>query len=500
MPTGPDERFAAARALMVMIDEMIEGAILVDREARIVWSNDKHVWFDSRLMASLGLRSVADMVGQPVERVIPHSRMREVVDSGRSLPLDIMRYGEHTLLVSRLPLRDERGEVIGALAFALKNSLTYLRPIADRFNKLQSRLARVEQELAASRASKHTVESLIGFSPPMLEVKRLVRRAGQIGSTVLLLGETGTGKELVAHAIHAASDRVDRPFVGVNVAAIPENLLEAEFFGVAPGAYTGAGRQPRPGKFELADGGTLFLDEIGDMPLPLQAKLLRALQEREVEPLGSNRVVRVDVRIIAATSRALPEMVRAGAFRPDLYYRLNVFPIQLPALRDRKEDLEILASLFSERTAVSLDQPMRDLTPPALDRLRGYDWPGNVRELANILEQLYVRTEGDRITAEDLAGILPGAAAPGTVPLGTVPLGAVPLGTVPLGGGPPPSAPPDRKRPLAEAVDELERSLILAALDEARGNKLEAARSLGLSRTNLYAKLRKHGLMPDAEG
>ncbi|CAO3408881.1 sigma-54 interaction domain-containing protein [Azospirillum largimobile] len=475
MPMGLDEQFAAARAMMVMIDEMIDGAILVDRDSRIVWSNDKHVWFDSRQMASLGLRSVADMVGQPVERVIPHSRMREVVETGRSLPLDIMRYGEHTLLVSRLPLRNERGEVIGAIAFALKNSLTYLRPIAERFNKLQSRLARVEQELAASRAAKYTVENLVGFSPAMLQVKRLVRRAGQISSTVLLLGETGTGKELVAHAIHAASDRVDRPFVSLNVAAIPENLLEAEFFGVAPGAYTGAGRQPRPGKFELADGGTLFLDEIGDMPLALQAKLLRALQEREVEPLGSNRVVKVDVRIIAATSRPLPEMVRSGAFRPDLYYRLNVFPIQLPALRDRKEDLEILASLFSERTAVSLDQPMRDLTPAALDMLRAYDWPGNIRELANILEQLYVRTEGERITAEDLADILPH--------------GEDRLTEQPI-----------RKRRLAEAVDELERSLILAALDEAKGNKLEAARALGLSRTNLYAKLRKHGLLPDQEG
>ncbi|CAO3428995.1 sigma-54 interaction domain-containing protein [Azospirillum doebereinerae] len=475
MATERDDRFAAARALMVMIDEMIEGAILVDKDACIVWSNDKHVWFDGRQMALLGLRSVADMVGQPVERVIPHSRMREVVETGRSLPLDIMRYGEHTLLVSRLPLRDERGEVIGALAFALKNSLTYLRPIADRFNKLQSRLARVEQELAASRASKYTVENLIGFSPAMLQVKRLVRKASQITSTVLLLGETGTGKELVAHAIHAASDRVDRPFVGLNVAAIPENLLEAEFFGVAPGAYTGAGRQPRPGKFELADGGTLFLDEIGDMPLPLQTKLLRALQEREVEPLGSNRVIKVDVRIIAATSRALPEMVRTGAFRPDLYYRLNVFPIHLPALRDRKEDLEILASLFSERMAVNLDQPMRDLTPSALDVLRGYDWPGNIRELANVVEQLYVRTDGERIRAEDLTDILPRTGIPHPVPA-------------------------NRKRPLAEAVDELERSLILAALDDAKGNKLEAARSLGLSRTNLYAKLRKHGVVPDPDG
>ncbi len=475
MPAERDEPFAAARALMVMIDEMIDGAILVDKDARIVWSNDKHVWFSEKQMALLGFRSPADVVGQPVERVIPHSRMREVVETGRSLPLDIMRYGEHTLLVSRLPLRDGRGEVIGAIAFALKNSLTYLRPIADRFNALQSRLARMEQELAASRASKYTVENLIGFSPAMLQVKRLVRKAGQIGSAVLLLGETGTGKELVAHSIHAASHRADRPFVGVNVAAVPETLLEAEFFGVAPGAYTGAGRQPRLGKFQLAHGGTLFLDEIGDMPLALQAKLLRVLQEREVEPLGSNRLVAVDVRIIAATSRSLSEMVRSGAFRSDLYYRLNVFPIQLPPLRDRKEDVEILASRFSERVAVSLDQPMRDLTPAALDALRRYGWPGNVRELANVIEQVYVRTDGERIMAEDLADILPTAALHHP-------------------------APPATSRPLAEAVDELERSLVLAALAEAKGNKLEAARSLGLSRTNLYAKLRKHGIAADRGG
>jgi transcriptional regulator with PAS, ATPase and Fis domain len=302
-----------------------------------------------------------------------------------------------------------------------------------------------------------------------LQVKRLVRRAGQIRSAVLLLGETGTGKELVAQSIHASSDRAHRPFVAVNTAAIPENLLEAEFFGVAPGAYTGAARQPRPGKFQLAHGGTLFLDEIGDMPLPLQAKLLRALQEREVEPLGSNQIIKVDVRIIAATSRPLAEMVRSGAFRSDLYYRLNVFPIQLPALRDRMDDLEILAPLFSEKIAISLDQPMREFTPAALDALRQHDWPGNVRELANVIEQVYVRTEGERIRAEDFADILPSAAIQ-------------------------PPAPPDRKRSLTAAMDELERSLILEALEDCRGNKLEAARRLGLSRTNLYAKLRKHGI------
>ena len=474
MQKDPAGHFAAARALMVMIDEMIDGAILVDQDARLVWSNDKHVWFSDKQIATLGFRSPADAIGQPVERIIPHSRMREVVETGRSLPLDIMRYGEHTLLVSRLPLRDEQGQVIGALAFALKNSLTYLRPIADRFNKLQSRLTRVEQELAASRASQYTVENLIGFSQPMLQVKRLVRRAGQIRSAVLLLGETGTGKELAAQSIHASSDRAHRPFVAVNTAAIPENLLEAEFFGVAPGAYTGAARQPRPGKFQLAHGGTLFLDEIGDMPLPLQAKLLRALQEREVEPLGSNQIIKVDVRIIAATSRPLAEMVRSGAFRSDLYYRLNVFPIQLPALRDRKDDLEILAPLFSEKIAISLDQPMREFTPAALDALRQHDWPGNVRELANVIEQVYVRTEGERIRAEDFADILPSATIQ-------------------------PPAPPHRKQSLAAAMDELERALILEALEDCRGNKLEAARRLGLSRTNLYAKLRKHGIASQSD-
>lgn len=307
--------------------------------------------------------------------------------------------------------------------------------------------------------------------PESLALHTLADRVAAADITVLINGPTGTGKEVLARSIHLKSARANGPFVAINCAALPETMLEALLFGHQKGAFTGASSGGE-GFFRAANGGTLLLDEIAELPLQLQAKLLRALQEREVEPLGSNQIIKVDVRIIAATSRALPDMVRSGAFRADLYYRLNVFPIQLPALRDRKEDLEILASFFSERTAASLDQPMRDLTPSALDRLRGYDWPGNIRELANILEQVYVRTEGERILAEDLADILPGDAVHQP-------------------------APPDRKRPLAEAVDELERSLLLAALDEAKGNKLEAARSLGLSRTNLYAKLRKHELIPE---
>jgi transcriptional regulator with PAS, ATPase and Fis domain len=466
MPKGQAEHFAAARDLFVMLDEVVDGFSLVDTDARIVWLNDKQ----AELM---GLASVEEAVGVEIERFIPHSRMREVVETGRSIPIDIMQYGDRTLMVSRLPLRNKQGEIIGAIAFALKNSLTYLRPIAERFNKLQSRLARMEHELAASRMSKYTMENLIGFSPVMLQLKRLVRKAGQINSAVLLLGETGTGKELVAHSIHAASQRVDRPFVGINVAAIPETLLEAEFFGVAPGAYTGASRQARPGKFQIAHQGTLFLDEIGDLSLPLQSKLLRVLQERELEPLGSNQVIKVDVRIIAATSRPLQQMVRDGTFRSDLFYRLNIFPIQLPSLRDHKQDLEILVAFFAEKVAISLDLPVREFSPSALEVLHGYDWPGNIRELSNVIEQVYVRTEGERITVEDFVDILPTAVVRRPSPTAT--------------------------RPLAQAIDDLERSLIHAALKETRGNKVEAARLLGLSRTNFYAKLHKHGISPEPE-
>src|SRR6185503_5354538 len=205
--------------------------------------------------------------------------------------------------------------------------------------------------------------------------------------------------------------RAQRPFISVNLAAVPETLLEAEFFGVAPGAYTGADRKGRDGKFRLADGGTLFLDEIGDMPVALQAKLLRALQEQEFEPLGSNQVIKVDVRVIAATSRDLRKLASQGRFREDLYYRLNVLPIRLPTLRDRLSDLEALAESLLEGIAVRTGMPQRELAPSALAALASYPWPGNVRELRNLLEQAAMLTDSQRLSGEDFAAILPTAAA-----------------------------------------------------------------------------------------
>ena len=467
MSPSAEERLSAARSLLQMVEEMIDGATIVDHRSRVVW-------FSAGQLALLGGVRLSDVVGQDIERVIPHSRLREVVETGQPQPLDIIQYGDTSLLVTRLPLRDETGTIIGAFAFALKNSIPHLRPIAERVHQLQSRLARMEQALSTTRSHRYTSEQILGASAAMREVGRLMRRAADVRSPVLLLGETGTGKEMIANAIHAASGRVNRPFVAINVAAVPENLLEAEFFGVAPGAFTGAARQPRPGKFQIAHEGTLFLDEIGDMPLALQAKLLRALQDGEVEPVGSNQLARVDVRVIAATSRPLADMVRAGTFRQDLYYRLNVLSIRLPPLRERAGDIELLAGKFSERIAQSFAVAVRPLSRGALDLLGAHTWPGNVRELANVIEQAYVRSESDRIDAADIAAALGMEAEPSAA-----------------------QTPPSTR--LSDAVDDLERRMITDALRRC-GNRQAAARALGISRSNLYAKMQRHGLGESAPG
>jgi transcriptional regulator with PAS, ATPase and Fis domain len=297
-----------------------------------------------------------------------------------------------------------------------------------------------------------------------MEVKRLARRAALLNAPVLLQGETGTGKELLAHAIHAGGPRAEQPFVTVNVAAVPETLLEAEFFGVAPGAYTGAERKARPGKFELAHGGTLFLDEIGDMPLNLQSKLLRVLQEQEFEPLGSNRVIRVDVRIIAATSRDLETMAGDGRFRKDLFYRLNVLNISVPPLRDRPGDLELLCEHLLEKTGLANGAPGRELSPEAMAALHRHPWPGNVRELHNVLERAVMNTDEHRLEAADFQGLVKAAPGPGPA-------------------DPPPGS------SYAETMAQAERRILEAALGACGGRVAEAARRLGIGRATFYKRM-----------
>jgi two-component system nitrogen regulation response regulator NtrX len=322
---------------------------------------------------------------------------------------------------------------------------------------------------------------MIGESPALREVRALIARVGPTDARVLVTGESGTGKELVAAALHAASPRRDRPFVRVNCAAIPRDLVESEMFGHERGAFTGA-TERRIGRFELAHTGTLFLDEVGDLGAEAQAKLLRAIEAREIERVGGGKPIRVDVRIIAATNKDLERAVADGSFREDLWFRLNVIPIRLPPLRDRPGDLPLLVRHFCARQRQRTGRPPLTIADDALAALAAYPWPGNVRELANVVERLAILHAGGTIGRREIAEVLPSAGPPSAEPGRT--LG--PTLTIPEG------------LPLAEALDACERALIAGALAQSGGNIADAARRLQTDRPNLYRRMRRLGLANDA--
>ncbi|QAU32700.1 sigma 54-interacting transcriptional regulator [Janthinobacterium sp. 17J80-10] len=465
-----DIRRLSLETLIDFFEKYSFGSMAVDSDARIAWIHEKYASF-------LGLKNPQAALGRPVEEVIPNSRMREVVETGRPIMLDIFPVQKQSLVVMRLPIKNEEGEVTGALAVALYEDIDRLKPLVSRFSELQAALEKTKTELAQLRRTRYSITNFVGTSSAALELKTRARRAAQLDTTVLLLGETGTGKEMLAQGIHAVSVRSAKPFVGINIAAIPETLLEAEIFGVAPGAYTGADRRGRDGKFKLADGGTLFLDEVGDMPMQVQAKLLRVLQEQEIEPLGTNKVTKVDVRVIAATSRNLVGLMEAGRFRSDLYYRLNVLPIVIPPLRERIGDIDALCEHLCEQIASRTGLPQRELSASARALLASHDWPGNVRELRNALEQAGMLSENRILSAEDFVGILPQGRKLRSVALPPAEPGPVQAGQT-----------------LADAVNDVERRLILATLEQTRGNKALAARKLGISRGKLYQKILQFNL------
>src|SRR5438067_10533952 len=309
-------------------------------------------------------------------------------------------------------------------------------------------------------------ELLIGESEPMKKLEQQIRSAAPTASRVLITGENGSGKEIVARTLHRLSTRADQPFVDVNCAAIPEELIESELFGHRKGAFTGA-IDDRKGKFELADGGTLFLDEIGDMSLKTQAKVLRVLQEQTFQRVGGQQTIKVDVRVIAATNKNLELEIANGNFRDDLYYRLNVLPLEVPPLRTRGRDIDLLADHFLRRFAAETGTPRRKLSSGAASKLRAYHWPGNVRELRNVVERLAILLDNETIEAEDIqlgAGVLPSSAAISA------------------------------KLTLKEARDEFEKQYILTRLREFAGNVSRTADALGVERSNLYRKLNAYGI------
>jgi two-component system nitrogen regulation response regulator NtrX len=330
----------------------------------------------------------------------------------------------------------------------------------------------LEAENLALRARVDAQHTMVGESPGMTRLREQVAMAAPTNGRVLVFGENGTGKELVARNIHALSLRRAGPFVEVNCAAIPEELIESELFGHVRGAFTGAVADRR-GKFELAHGGTIFLDEIGDMSLKTQAKVLRVLQEQVMEAVGGSTRIRVDARVLAATNKDLSAEIRAGRFREDLYFRLNVVPIAVPALRERREDIPLLADHFMAMLAREYGRRAKRFETDAVDALQRYSWPGNVRELRNVIERVMIMVPGERVTSRDLLFLDQSAG----------PLAAADTSTAPM-------------MPLHDARDDFERQYILRALAAQHGNISRTADALGVERSNLYRKMRAFGIAP----
>ncbi|TYR79063.1 PAS domain-containing protein [Priestia megaterium] len=424
--------------------------------------------------------TVEDAIGKPVQEVIENTRMHLVVKTERAEVASIHFIKGNEMIANRYPLyvNDKLVGAVGTVMF--RNSqdwLDYSQKIQPLLEELKYYKRRFETEFG----SKYTFGDLIGNNRTFLEAKRLAERVSGSKSAVLLLGESGTGKELFAHAIHQTSLRAPFPFVRVNCASIPEQLLESELFGYEEGAFTGAKRGGKKGKFELAHRGTIFLDEVGDMPLHMQSKLLRAVQEKEVERVGGQKPISIDVRIIAATHRNLESMVQKGEFREDLYYRLNVVKIEIPPLRERKEDILDIAKILLQKMERHFNRQDIELSFDVIERLQKHSWPGNVRELENVLERAVNVLDGNIICLPHLPLYLRDnehnfaySSTAHDKQQANVSEESIPS--------------------LKEAVADAERKALLKALQRTNGNKQLAASLLEIGKTSFYDKCKLYGI------
>ena len=413
---------------------------------------------------------------RPINEVLENSRLHVVVKTGIPELNDIQFIDGKPYVASRLPIvRD--GQVIGAVGKISFRRVDELRELATRLEMMNSKLTHFQEELKKARFQEQPFhfEDIITINPDMQSLIREAHQAAQGLSTVLISGESGVGKELMAQAIHQAGPRSSAPFVKVNCAAIPETLLESEFFGYDQGAFTGARKGGKPGRLDRADGGTLFLDEIGDMPLVLQGKLLRVLQEQTFERIGGTSTIRVDIRFIAATNQDLERKVADDSFRKDLFFRLNVIPIAIPPLRERPEDILPLVYAFLRKYNEIFGMQVNDIAPEALAVFRSYAWPGNIRELENVVERAMNFTTEDVIGVEHLPPHLREVTNEHPLQISQEPNKL----TMPAY---------HRQR------EEKERETILQALKQSGGNKSETARILGISRSWLYEKMKRLGL------
>ncbi|MCR1899426.1 sigma-54-dependent Fis family transcriptional regulator [Irregularibacter muris] len=442
--------------LKTILEIAYDGIVVVDKEGYITMISKAYTNF-------LGVDQ-KEVIGKHVTEVIENTRMHKVIETGQAEIADTQNIKGSQMIASRIPII-KKGKVTGAVGKVMFRDVKDLTFLYKRISKMDEELARYKGDAKRAHSAYYSLDNIVGRSPAIMKAKNMAKKAAGTSSNVLLLGESGTGKELFAHAIHKGSARRNFPFVKVNCAAIPNELLESELFGYEGGAFTGAQKKGKIGKFEVADRGTIFLDEIGDMSLHMQAKLLRVLQEREIEKVGSTTTKKVDIRIIAATNRNLEELVKRGEFREDLFYRLDVVTLHIPPLRERNGDVQILAYYLIDKICNSMGKYILKLSEETMMYLENYQWPGNIRELENVLERAINIVEKDAI-------IQP-------MHLSKEIVGQFEFKEI---------------RSLKDAMEETERNTLVEALSMAKGNRTKAARLLDISRTSFYEKLAKYNL------
>ncbi|PFZ02282.1 sigma-54-dependent Fis family transcriptional regulator [Bacillus wiedmannii] len=424
----------------------------------------------------LGIDDPKEAIGKHCTEVVENTRMHIIVKTGQMEIGHIQRISNRNIIATRIPIIKE-GKIIGAIGKIMFHDIQQFKALGDQISEMESKLSYYQTELQRLQERRLSFQSIIGESAKMKEVKMMALKVSKSRSTVLIRGESGTGKELFAHAVHRASPRASGTFIRLNCAAIPRDLLEAELFGYEEGAFTGAKKGGKPGKIELAHKGTLFLDEIGDMSLDMQVKLLRVLQEKEIERIGGTKIQKIDVRFIAATHRNLREMVQSGEFREDLYYRLNVFEIDIPPLRERKEDMIHITEFLIKKlngelgsNVISLDERVRDL-------FMEHDWPGNIRELENVLERAMNVIEGMIIQVHHLPAYLRKKDLEEELIHEIFTMG---------------HENHEMSYLLKAEVESAEKRAITRALEKTVGNVKEAAELLGIHRASLYRKIEKY--------
>ncbi len=448
------------RELKCIVESSYDGILITDRAGNIIKANQAHERITGFSTQNIEGKNISELIKAGV---YTNSIVDAVLKSGEPVTLVESKSDHHQLLVTGNPIFNPNGEITRIVINV--RDLTELNKLVYQLEQARRLSERYYDELTQLRASSLKQEGIIFSSPKMQELLAMALRLAQVDSTVLILGESGVGKEVIARLMHKHSKRKKGPFITVNCSAIPENLLESELFGYERGAFTGANREGKIGLFELADHGTLFLDEISELPLPFQAKLLRAIQEREIMPVGGNKPRPIDIRILAATNRDLEALVKEGKFREDLYFRLNVVPLYIWPLRERRQDIIPLAYSFRDKFCKAYGLK-KDFAPEVLGVFLEYNWPGNVRELENLVERLVVTSPGERITLADLPRNL-------FVHLDYSP-------SIQVRG----------VLPLRQAVMELEWQLIQNALRE-YGSTYKAAKALNIDQSTLVRKVRR---------